>query len=49
MYKKRMSDTTTIGSFYHVLSFFPSIFIPAERMNKRDATVLSGEDPFTLV
>jgi len=28
---------------------FPPIFIPAERMNRRDASVLSGEDPFTLV
>jgi hypothetical protein len=29
--------------------YLPPIFIPAERMNKRDASVLSGEDSFTLV
>jgi len=48
--QKRMSDKKprSVRS-YQVLSFFPSIFIPAERMNNRDATVLSGEDPFTLV
>ena len=46
MIKKRMIITKTFRSDY--LSHHP-VFIPAERMNRRDASVLSGKDSFTLV